>query len=584
MKRILLIPFLFIAFVMSAAPIGEKKARMIAEKFFAETATKAGNSSLVLKWAGNDIDGSVLTKSAQSDIDQALLYIYNRQGNNGFVVIAGDDSVNPILAFSYSGSFDVNNIPDGARYILSGWCKQVQASRNATVTKVATKSGASVGNIICEYETALWDQGEPYNRETPVIDGERCVTGCVATAMSILAYYHKFPEKGTGTNSTIVPPFTETYTFGRTYDYNNMLSSYHDENGQPHAYTDEQANSVAALMYDMGRAVTMIYSTCESSAMFSSIPSALMTFFSYSKSALMINGSSYPYDEWVSKLQENLKNYGPTLFSGHNGSSGHTFILDGSTDAGYFRINYGWNGSMNGYYLLPEQEYASAQSAIFYLEPDETGTSTYKDLLNLNSKSGVDGIESDVTGEFVKNQQFNLRLGAAINKGGVKFVGDVAIALCGADGSVKQILHIFSDCEIARDQGIYSDAAIPVTITEDLVEGDRIRVVYDGAYSEGWQWARRYLENVVDEIIVYATPDDMAKSLGISYVKDTQTLTFVSAIPVVYSVKDSSSNEKASGNAAAKQSVSIDMQGYAAGTYTFSFKLGGNPYVLTIKK
>lgn len=116
----------------------------------------------------------------------------------------------------------------------------------------------------------------------------------------------------------------------------------------------------------------------------------------------------------------------------------------------------------------------------------------------------------------------------------------MAIALCRADGSIKQILHTFSNCEIARDQGIYSDAAIPVTITEDLVEGDRIRVVYDGAYSEGWQWARRY--------------------------------------------KDSSSNEKASGNAAAKQSVSIDMQGYAAGTYTFSFKLGGNPYVLTIKK
>ena len=92
---------------MSAAPIGEKKARVIAEKFFAETATKAGNSSLALKWAGNDIDGSVLTKSAQSDIDQALLYIYNRQGNNGFVVIAGDDSVNPILAFSYSGSFSI---------------------------------------------------------------------------------------------------------------------------------------------------------------------------------------------------------------------------------------------------------------------------------------------------------------------------------------------------------------------------------------------------------------------------------------------------------------------------------------------
>ena len=585
MRRILLIPFLFIAFVMSAAPIGEKRAREIAEKFFAEAATKAGNASLVLEWAGNDMDGAVLTKSAQGDIDRAFLYIYNREGNNGFVVIAGDDNVKPILAFSYSGSFELNNMPDGARYILSGWCKQVQAARNSTVTKVATKSGSSVGNIICEYQTALWGQREPYNREAPVINESRCVTGCVATAMSILAYYHKFPERGIGTIGTYHPEYEDgPHTLGRTYDYNNMLPSYHDENGQPLAYTDEQGNNVAALMYDMGRSVTMSYGPQESLAMFSSIPNALITHFSYSKSALLIQGQSYPYEEWVNMLQQNLAEYGPTLFSGRNNSEGHTMILDGCTDAGYFRFNYGWDGWANGYYLLPEQQFAYNQDAIFYLEPDSEGTSTYQDMINLNSNSGVNGIETDVVGEFAKCQQFNLRMGSAVNKGVTKFTGDVAIALCSANGSVKQILHTFSNCEINCNYGIYSDAAIPVTITENLAEGDRIRVVYDGAYSDGWQWARRYSEGVVDEIIVYASPDDIAESLGISYVKETQTLTFVSAIPVVYSVKDSSSNEKTSGNAAAKQSINIDMQAYAAGTYTFSFKSGGNPYVLTIIK
>ena len=45
MKNILFIPFLFIAFYMSAAPIGEKKAREIAVQFFSQGSTKATGRS-----------------------------------------------------------------------------------------------------------------------------------------------------------------------------------------------------------------------------------------------------------------------------------------------------------------------------------------------------------------------------------------------------------------------------------------------------------------------------------------------------------------------------------------------------------
>ena len=50
--------------------------------------------------------------------------------------------------------------------------------------------------------TAKWDQNMPYNRHCPKspTGGGQTVTGCVATAMAELLYYHwqKTPDDGQG--------------------------------------------------------------------------------------------------------------------------------------------------------------------------------------------------------------------------------------------------------------------------------------------------------------------------------------------------------------------------------------------------
>ena len=128
MKKLLFIPLLFVTFLLSAAPIGEKRARELATQFFAEnTTTRASSVKLSLEWAGDKVE-NVTTRGAVGDVDEALMYIYNRTDAKGYVVIAGDDSVQPLLAYAHDSSIDMSDMPDAARWLLSCWCEQIAAS------------------------------------------------------------------------------------------------------------------------------------------------------------------------------------------------------------------------------------------------------------------------------------------------------------------------------------------------------------------------------------------------------------------------------------------------------------------------
>ena len=46
-----------------------------------------------------------------------------------------------------------------------------------------------------------WSQYAPYNNMCPLdAQGQRCVVGCVATAMTQVMHYWEWPRRGTGTH------------------------------------------------------------------------------------------------------------------------------------------------------------------------------------------------------------------------------------------------------------------------------------------------------------------------------------------------------------------------------------------------
>lgn len=66
-------------------------------------------------------------------------------------------------------------------------------------------------------------------------------------------------------------------------------------------------------------------------------------------------------------LIENYKQNVPIIFSGFDSTGGHEFVCDGVDESGLYHINWGWNGSRNGYFdlmvLNPDYEGAASVSS-----------------------------------------------------------------------------------------------------------------------------------------------------------------------------------------------------------------------------
>ncbi len=566
-----------LALSVSAAPVSEKRARQIASDFFSGVSVKSSGSGVELVWSGNDLNESAETKSVSGE---PLMYIYNNAGGEGFVIVSGDDNTRPVIAFSYDGSFDVEDMPGGARYILSGWMKQIERSSDGP--RMAS-SLYSEGSVVKFYPTASWGQSAPFNLETPVIGGSLAVTGCVATAMSIIAYHHKWPQQGIGTVSaySFAGGTVPANTLGRAYDYQNMLSNYDDE------YTSAQGQAVAALMYDMGTAVKMQYGLSESGAFDIDVPAAMSTYFGYAKDMRLVYRKTYSDSEWTGLLKTAL-NDGPLYFSGTDAyGGGHAFVLDGYTDQDYFHINYGWNGQANAYYYLPEQEYCKNQSAIIGMLPDKSGTTSYSDNLLFTAASvneiPYEGMKSDAV-SYSRGTTFNWSAGAVYNSGIVDFNGSLALVLCNAEGNMEKTLKEVSVASLhVRYITVIPETQVTMPADASIDPGDRLRLYYKGTYSnDKWSWVRRSDSESCDELIVSATSADIAKSLQIGFSKTTRKLTFMSGCPLSYVVKDSSENVKIDAEPVpAFTSTEIDMSGFASGEYTISFTCG-ETYTLTI--
>lgn len=575
---------LLLPVLAQARPVSESRAREIASGFFSGVPTRAAGDGVILVWAGTEFPG----QGQDVEIgEEASMYIYNTVGTGGFVIVSGESGMPPVLAFSDRAGFDVHDMSPATRELLSGWCRQVNAvkQRPDMASEEDDVQDSGIGNVVRYYPTALWGQGEPYNLEAPEVDGVRCVSGCVATAMAIVAYHHRYPQHGTGTTPEY-KYYGGRYTMpanelGRTYDYDSMLSDYSG------TYTQEQGQAVAALIKDMGTAVKMNYGPSASGAYNSSMVPAMIQHFGYSRNALMVTADGYDHEEWVSMLQANLDACGPTLYRGENKEGGHAFVIDGYTDLGYFSINYGWKGKNDGYYLLPEIEYYVSQSAILDLVPDAGGATDYEDYLcvlaskDSSTSEMVYGFQS-LSDKYETGVEFMCRIAAVTNLSPVDFNGKVKIVLCDRDGNVKADMTEEMPVE---GLGYYKDhffgEPVAVTVSQKIETGDRLRVYYRGEHSDGWKWARGYDASSRYEIVLSSTAEEVAEQTGLSYSKVTGLLEVTSTLAVQVTIQGD--GFEASVSAAPFKTAAVDLSTCPPGEYTLKMLSGEDPYSLVLK-
>ena len=371
------------------------------------------------------------TTASRSD----AYYVFNNDAG-GFVIIAGDDAVTPVLGYTSTGSFDAENLPDGLKDLLKSYERQIAAlGDNYVANQTATRAAFTGEKLL---KTAEWNQYAPFNKYTP----NNYVTGCVATAGAIVMKHHGYPAKGTGSHSYTWNGKTLTANFEHDYDWANMPAKYDGTN-------DAAFDGVARLIADLGVAVEMQYAKSGSGAYIGNMISALQKYFGYSK----LTHLAYIYDmeaeAWNAKLRGEIDANRPILYSASDASAGgHSFIIDGYKDES-FSVNWGWGGYCNGFYqigaLNPESEgrptgdkYNMGQTAVIGLQPSD-GTEKISTMGFLKVSGQLQALNMNVTD--VKKGQRGAIFSAPIgNTGDRSFTGEVVVALMNAKGEMREIV------------------------------------------------------------------------------------------------------------------------------------------------
>lgn len=312
--------------------------------------------------------------------NDTLAWVVNCQPR-GFVVIAPDKLMTPVIAWSDEGDFGSgeawNTFNPVFRYDLK--IRKEFAGSSAIESELNRQQWDFWLNP--ENERGLfeqwppenwsptggwlftnWTQTSPYNALCPV-DGQthtRSVAGCPATAMAQIVhfhhklndtrfsdaddYYHNF---GAG-NMYWIDNDWETYGFPSWPDLNVFLDTLqvHYESGSPLSNTDK-----AALTYACGAAAKQVYSSSVSGTY--GINQAYNAFvrFGYNDSQLI-----YPTNPQLNELlADNIKLALPAQLGLVNPqeTAGHNVVVDGYNTDEFYHFNFGWGGSANGWYTMP---------------------------------------------------------------------------------------------------------------------------------------------------------------------------------------------------------------------------------------
>uniref|UniRef100_UPI00258D9B10 C10 family peptidase n=1 Tax=Prevotella sp. TaxID=59823 RepID=UPI00258D9B10 len=400
-------------------------------------------------------------------------YVFNNDAG-GFVIIAGDDAVTPVLGYTSTGSFDAENLPDGLKDLLKSYERQIAAlGDNYVANQTATRAAFTGEKLL---KTAEWNQMAPFNKYTP----KNYVTGCVATAGAIVMKHHGYPAKGIGSHTYTWNEQTLTANFGHDYDWANMPAKYDGTN-------DAAFDGVARLMADLGVAVEMQYNKDGSGAYIGNLVTALQKYYGYSKLSHLMAIEDVGAEAWNGRLREEIDANRPVLYAASDpAGGGHAFVIDGYKDES-FSVNWGWGGYCDGFYqigaLNPESagkptgdKYNVGQSAVFGMEPSD-GTEKVSGMGFMTNVGELQMLNMNITD--VKKGQNGVIFSAPIgNTGDQPYTGEAAVALMNAKGEMREIVSSSSQTFNNLSRGSYYPyLSFSFVSTVDAEPGDYLAIV-----------------------------------------------------------------------------------------------------------
>lgn len=396
--------------------------------------------------------------------NEAALYVFNFE-NGGFVIVSAEDALPPIIGYDLNGVCPAKGINTNFDSFLTDYTRQIAFIRENNIepepaiveqwnfyntqnpATLAVKSGSrGVSPLLIN----LWNQDSPYNMlcpADPMGPGGHVYAGCVATAMSMVMHYWRYPLQGNGSNGYSWEDYGYIFAnFGETeYIFNNMQTEM-----------DGDMSDIALLMFHCGVAVEMMYGNDGSGAYSWNVPTAIKQHFGYSNLAQFKEKDDYSNTNWVNLLKAQIDLSQPMYYSGFSNSGGHAFVCDGYDDANLFHFNFGWSGSSNGFYTVYDVGgFSSGQGAVINFIPGGEYPYNYAGQQIVTGKSGSIEDGSGPVANYISDNQVSW-----------------LISPQSPEDSISSITLLFKRFEIADDD--------QVTVYDGATESSAILGVYSG--------------------------------------------------------------------------------------------------------
>lgn len=265
--------------------------------------------------------------------------------SDAFVVVGGDDEAPVALGYGTRKGTQ-STLPPILTTLLHS------AKGSTSQAEIFLQPGTPAGPLL----PMVRHQEAPYNAACPyytyddgTVSEERCMVGCVATALEeILTYY----RREIVLQDTLHGWKTDHYEIadvlpGTKVDTRLILDNYDTETA-----TSEAVDAVARLSLYCGMAAQMNWGVKESGASVSRLEEPLKRAFGY---GFVHYADSYKYspNEWVKMIAQEVRAGRPVLYAGYTQFiQGHAFVIDGIDAEGLFHVNWGYGGAYDGYFRL----------------------------------------------------------------------------------------------------------------------------------------------------------------------------------------------------------------------------------------
>ena len=393
----------------------------------ADPITKAQALSIASKYINKPIlsGNSPKTRSSQAN-EQPAYYIFTNPNDKKFVIISGESKLNELVGYGDKMTENPNDQPPYFKLFLKEYERVVKEVRSKAAT---TTPQRPIKRKVEPLLTCKWSQYDPFNKYTPLSNGQHTPTGCVATATAQVMFYNKWPKNR-----------PQDYIASTGDDAKKSATYWWDEmkNTTDEMRTEHSRQAVGVLMSDIGKAVNMRYYYRGSDSNLQYACNALRDKFDYT--VRYLDKNFLPANDFLNEVMQEISDGYPVLVVG----GPHAFVYDGYDEQGLIHTNWGWGGENDGYFdinivTLNVSGFALNSGtfwddiSVVFAHPNDGKATPFKDIERGLDARTTTSLTIDKT-EANRSESFSAKIEKLGSYSSVKgelgvFTGKVALAL-----------------------------------------------------------------------------------------------------------------------------------------------------------